>query len=102
MNIKALAEKIKKIGDREKARYIRWTPNNSYRLATALLKVLEDGDRLYKELKEVVSATDRLNSLGFEMTAVVGGVRRRTSINLDEDRKALESHEKLMEELGGD
>jgi hypothetical protein len=72
-NIKALAEKIKRIGDREKTRFIQWRPNNAYLLASALLRVMEDAERLKKAL-----------------------------ITLRGVDEALESHNKLMEELGGE
>lgn len=90
-NIKALAEKIKRIGDREKTRFIQWRPNNQYLLASALLRVLEVEDGMYKALERTKNHMIALS------------VTDDTHPTLQSDKTlvliALESHNKLMEEL---
>lgn len=97
MNIKALAEKIK--AEHEQNHDAAWSVGHEYyfenypeySLASALLRVMEDAENLAKAL--TMAKTPLSYSVLDEVTP---------NVVFQEICEALESHNKLMEELGGE
>lgn len=92
-NIKALAERIKQLS--AKSGSLSWyevdeltrLQGQAHVLADALLRVMDDSRLLARELALVMNAAEVVSP---------------GCIDMNEPEKALESHNKLMEELGGE